>query len=386
METVFAIVFWGCFGILLYVYVGYPVLLLILSFLRPVRHAADESFTPSMSLLFSARNEIESLPAKLQSARELNYPRERLQILAASDASTDGSTAYLAAQKDIGFVELPEQGGKNAALNRLLPLATGDLLFFTDANTILHPGCARAAARHFGNPRVGVVVGELVYAQGDEWNAVGQGAGLYWRYENIIKRLESRLGNLLVGGGALLIARREIVAALDPRIANDLEIPARAGAQGYYVLYEPACLGSEKAHTEAGEEWGRTSRIVARGLRGFMMLGPVMIQTPLRFWQFLSHKFLRWFTLPFSLLMLAAAWPLREHGFPWLIGHAGLVILLSALLGIGLIPCAPASRWIRPFTLMGHLLIMHAAALWGITLAILGRAPATWTVPQSTRS
>ncbi|MFB3786591.1 MAG: glycosyltransferase [bacterium] len=386
MEPFYAIVFWGCFGILLYIYVGYLLLLLILSLFRPVRHNADETFTPSVSLLFSARDEIESLPAKLQSVRELNYPRERLQILAASDASTDGSTAYLAAQPDIIFVELKEQAGKNAALNRLLPLAMGDLLFFTDANTILHPGCARAAARHFANPRVGVVVGELVFTQGDEWSAVGQGAGLYWRYENIIKRLESRLGNLLVGGGALLIARREIVETLDPRIANDLEIPARAGAQDFYVLYEPSCLGSEKAHTEAGEEWGRTSRIVARGLRGFAMLWPVMIQTPLRFWQFLSHKFLRWFTLPFSLLMLAAAWPLREQWFPWLISSAGIVMILGALIGIALIPFAPVSRWTRPFTLMGHLLIMHAAALWGIILALRGRAPAIWTVPQSTRS
>ena len=97
-------------------------------------------------------------------------------------------------------MELPEQGGKNAALNRLLPLATGDLLFFTDANTILHPGCARAAARHFGNPRVGVVVGELVYAQGDEWNAVGQGAGLLAVRKHHQTPGEPP-GNLLVGGG-----------------------------------------------------------------------------------------------------------------------------------------------------------------------------------------
>ncbi|HOL94589.1 MAG TPA: glycosyltransferase [bacterium] len=386
MEPFFTIIFWGCFGILLYVYVGYLILLVILACVRPVRHEADDVYTPSISLLFSAHNEIESLPAKLQSVRELDYPRERLQILVASDASTDGSAEYLAAQSDIIFVDLKEQAGKNVALNRLLPLATGDLLFFTDANTILHPGSARAAARHFADPRVGVVVGELVYALGDEWSAVGQGAGLYWRYENIIKRLESRLGNLLVGGGALLIARREIVETLDPRIANDLEIPARAGAQGYDVLYEPACLGSEKAHTEAGEEWKRTSRIVARGLWGFAMLGPVMVQTPLRFWQFLSHKFLRWFTLPFSLLMLAAAWPLQDHWFPWLMTRAGIVIFLAALIGIALIPLAPVSRWTRPFTLMGHLLIMHAAALWGVILALRGRTPATWTVPQSTRS
>lgn len=385
MGTFYSILLWGCFGILIYIYAGYLLILAILARLFPVRSKVDDSYTPTISILFSARNERASLPAKMESIRNLDYPRNQIQILAASDASTDGTDEYLAAQTDIQFLAMPQHCGKNAALNTLLPSATGDILFFTDANTIFHPGSFRAAARHFCDERVGVIVGELVFTQGEDWNAVGQGAGLYWRYENLIKQYESRLGSLLVGGGSLLVARREIAGSLDPRIANDLEIPMRAGAQGYRVQYEPGCIGFERAHTQAWEELGRTSRIVARGLRGFWVMLPVLFKTPFRLWQFLSHKFLRWFTLPFALGTLVGAWGLRENWIPATIFYLGLVGLVTSLAGLCALPYSPQSRWMRPFTLAAHMLVMHAAALWGIAKALFGKTPATWSIPQSTR-
>lgn len=385
MDTFYSILLWGCFGILIYIYAGYLAILAILARFFPVHHEADDSYTPTISILFAARNERASLPAKMESIRNLDYPHDKIQILAASDASTDGTNEYLAAQDDIQFNALPTHSGKNAALNVLLPQATGDILFFTDANTIFHPGSFRAAARHFHDERVGVIVGELIFTQDEDWNAVGQGAGLYWRYENLIKQYESRLGSLLVGGGSLLAARREIAGSLDPCIANDLEIPMRAGAQGYRILYEPNCIGFERAHTHAWEELGRTSRIVARGLRGFSVMLPVLLKTPFRLWQFLSHKFLRWFTLPFALGTLVGAWGLRDSWIPAAIYYLGLLGFFTALAGLFALPLSPAPRWMRPFTLAAHMLVMHAAALWGIAKALFGKTPATWTIPQSTR-
>ncbi|MGC9326330.1 MAG: glycosyltransferase [Candidatus Hinthialibacter sp.] len=336
-------------------------------------------------MLFAARNEMASLPAKMESIRNLHYPREKVQTLIASDASTDGADDYLAAQDDVHFTALKSHQGKNASLNALLHSAKGEIFFFTDANTILHPDCLQAAARHFHDPRVGLVVGELIFKQEENWNAVGRGAGLYWRYENYIKRLESRLGSLLVGGGSLLIVRRNLVEALDPRIANDLEIPARVGAKGCKILYEPECLGFEKAHTRAGEEWGRTSRIVARGLRGFIVLLPVFLKTPMRFWQFVSHKFLRWFTLPLLLGAMLGAWALREQLIPGFFFSLCAVGWLCAGIGMCVLFISPALKWMRPFTLAAHLTIMHCAAVWGMMKALFGRTPATWDIPESTR-
>lgn len=385
MESILPILFWGCFGVLFYVYLGYLLILKALGLFRRARHEIDDNYSPVITILFAAHNERASIEKKIETIRNLNYPKDRIQILAASDASTDGTYEYLDNQPDVEAIQMEAQGGKNTALNALLPLAKGGILFFTDANTILHPDSLRNAARHFHDPDTGAVFGELIYTHSETWNAVGRGASLYWRYENGIKRSESRLGSLLVGGGSLLAARRDLVEPLDPRIANDFEIPTRIGAKGYAVFYEPDCLGFEKPHAQIGEEIRRTSRIVARGLRGFISLLPVIVKSPLRFWQFLSHKFLRWFTLPLALGMMIAAWALSEQTFPLAIACLSTLALGCAFAGLGLLPYSHRSRWIRPFTLLAHLLIMNAAATLGLWLALTGRTPAAWTVPQSTR-
>ncbi len=385
MEQVYAILLWGCLGILIYIYAGYILILQVLVRWMAVYPHSDESVSPSVSILFSARNEIASLPSKMASIRKLNYPQDRIQVLIASDASTDGTDAYLAAQSDVLFLAIDTHGGKNAALNELLPMATGEILFFTDANTIFDPDSMRNAVKHFRDPRVGAVAGELILMHGEDWNAVDRGVGVYWRYENRIKQLESRLGSLLVGGGSLLIARRDLVQTLDPRIANDLEIPMRIGSRGFYVLYESECRGFEKAHTHAWEELGRTSRIVARGFRGFLVLLPLMIRNPMRFWQFISHKLLRWFTLPFSVGVMVGAWGLSNEVIPRAIFTIGSIGLLATLAGMLLIPYSPQSRWARLLTLLAHMSIMHTAAIWGVIKALFGKTPATWSIPQSTR-
>jgi cellulose synthase/poly-beta-1,6-N-acetylglucosamine synthase-like glycosyltransferase len=379
------IIFWGCLSLLLYIYGGYSLILYLFSKIKPARHDVREDHTPTVTILFAARNERVSLPTKLESIRQLDYPKERLQILIASDQSTDGTNEYLAQQHDLDFVVLNRHAGKNAALNELLPRATGELLFFTDANNLLHPHALRNAARHFADPSVGAVTGELIYTQDKEWNAVGRGTGLYWKYENWIKRSENRLGSVLVAAGSMLICRREIMQPLDPRIANDLEIPTRVGARGYQVLYDADCVGFEKPHTVAWEEFHRTSRIVARGFRGFLVLFPILLASPLRFWQFFSHKFLRWFTLAYCVLLFRSAWILRDDWLPFLTVSVGIAVFLIAFTGIFMIQREISSRWFRPCSLFAHLFIMNLAALWGIILTLAGHAPATWTIPQSTR-
>jgi len=385
MDCLYALIFWGGLGLLVYIYAGYAAILHILSRLMPVDHSTGDSHRPSVTILFSARNEEAALPEKLDSLRRIDYPPDRLQILAASDASTDRTNEILTQCPFLESLILDTHAGKNAALNALLPKAKGEILFYTDANTVLHPDCVKTAVRHFHDPRAGAVVGQLIFAHEKEWNPVGRGTGLYWHYENGLKRAESRLGAVLVGGGSLLLARRRFINALDPRIANDLEIPARIGAAGYYVFFEEQCMGFEKPHASAGEELRRTSRIVARGLRGFLVLLPVIIKTPFRLWEFLSHKFLRWFTLPLALAVLASAWFLREQTIPKLVLYSGMLLLAGSLIGLGWMRRPSAPRWMRPFTLLAQFLVMHAAAVWGLARALTGQTPATWQVPPSTR-
>lgn len=376
---------WLFVSILIYIYAGYPAALILLSALRPARHQYDDGYTPPVTVLFSAYNEIASLPAKLDNLRALDYPKDKLQILIASDSSDDGTDEFLAGQPDIEFFPITTRGGKNAALNQLLPHASGEILLFTDANTLWAPGAVRAAVRHYSDPRVGVVTGKLIYAQGADWNAVGRGTGLYWRYENMLKQAENRLGSVLVGSGSVLSARRERVAPLDPRIANDLEIPIRIGALGDLVLFEPAYCGNEKPHTGWNEEWTRTSRIVARGLRGFWRLRGALLRSPLRLWQFISHKFLRWFTLPCALGAYACSAMLTGTPAGKAVFALGSLILAASLIGMALegLNWSPPSA--RVCKLLGHFLWMQTAACWGLAQALLGRTPAAWNLPQSSR-
>lgn len=385
MELFYIICFWFCFVMLVYIYIGYPILLFIISYIFPNRHQPDEGYIPTVTLLFSARNEQDALPAKLESIEKLNYPKDKLQVLAVSDGSIDRTDQLLNEAPFVDALILETNVGKNAALNALHSKATGDVLFYTDANTLLHPDSVKQAAKHFSNPQTGMVVGQLVFSQDKEWNPVGRGTGLYWRYENTLKRAESRLGAVLVGGGSLLVVRRGLIDTLDPRIANDLEIPARIGAMGYNILFEENCLGFEKPHTNVKEEIQRTSRIVARGFRGFTKLFFVMLKNPFRFWNFISHKFLRWFTLPFGLVMLMSAGFIRDQVFPGFVFYLGLITLILAMFGIGMLHKKNTPPWMRPLTLLAQFLVMHLAAFWGILLTLVGKTPATWTVPKSTR-
>lgn len=373
-------------GVLVYIYAGYPLLLYLLSLVRSIRHRPDEAYIPKVTLLFSAYNELASLPDKLANLKELDYPKDKLQILIASDASSDGTDEFLASQPDIEFIPMKERGGKNAALNAMLPKADGDILFFTDANTLHKLESIRAVVKHFANPKVGAVTGRLVFTQERDWNAVGRGTGLYWWYENRVKQAENRLGSVLVGSGSVLAARRDLVGTLDPRIANDLEIPTRIGAKGYAILFEPECCGFEKPHTDMLEEWRRTSRIVSRGLRGFAVLLPTMLRSPLRFWQFLSHKFLRWFTLPLALAALVASGLLAEGCvISQFIFISSIILLVAALFGLMLIALDIEHPAARTNKLLGHFLWMHTAAVWGLLLAVFGKTPASWSLPESSR-
>ncbi|MBD3266334.1 glycosyltransferase, partial [bacterium] len=149
MESFIAFLFWLSFGILLYIYVGYILLLKILTFFYRQSHDIDSAYTPTITLLFSAHNEREALPQKVESLKKIQYPRDKLQIIAISDGSTDGTAEFLQTQEGIQTQVLQENVGKNAALNLALPNAKGEILFFTDANTVLHPHCFRAIARNY---------------------------------------------------------------------------------------------------------------------------------------------------------------------------------------------------------------------------------------------
>src|SRR5215468_9142526 len=305
--------FWLSLALILYVYVGYPVLLFALGSMRDRfarRRPRPRSVRfPRVSLIVSAYNEEDVIREKIVNSLALEYPRERLEIIVASDGSADRTAAIAAeyAREGIRLRHFPTRRGKNATLNDVVPQARGDIIVFTDANGKYQPDALTRLVQHFGDPKVGCVCGELIYLSADD-NVVAKGYNVYWRYDQQLKRLESRLACLLGANGSIFAIRKKLYQPLAGFVSNDMVLPIQVAARGYDVVYEPGAISREAGSKDAAEELGRRSRIVGRGILGVRVVLPDVLRGRrwLLLWELLSRKFLRYCT-PVFLAGLAVS-------------------------------------------------------------------------------
>ncbi|MEO7142690.1 MAG: glycosyltransferase, partial [Bryobacteraceae bacterium] len=300
------LVFWIGALWLVYVYLGYPLMLAMLVPFHRVKPKVRTGFSPKVSILIAARNEEKDIGWKVAETLGWDYPANCLEVLVASDASEDGTDEIVAAFRDprVTLIRL-ERGGKQRALNRLTPLATGELLFFTDANAHIAPGCLRHVVCHFADSRVGCVTGDSWPLRDIQNAAVAGGALAYSHYQSWIKRLENCIGSVLVCDGAIFCIRRELYPPLSPELANDLEIPMRIGHAGYWVHHEPQAIVWERETNSRSQEFSRRRRVCAQGMLGMWRLRHTLLG--LRGWQFVSQKFLRWLSvIPLAMLLISA--------------------------------------------------------------------------------
>ena len=345
-------IFWFSVVWLGYVYLGYPVLLALLGVFRRVRPVVSGDYLPTVSVLISARNEEKDIGWKVAETLGWDYLPDRLEVLVASDASEDRTDEILQGISDarLKYLRLGNRGGKIRALNLLAQRATGELLFFTDANAHIGPGVLRKMVRHFADPLTGCVMGTS-----RPLPETDTGAGTYFSLESRISSLESRLGSVLVADGAIHCARRALYTPMDPNLANDLELPLRIGHAGFWTLFEPEAIAAERETSSFREEFQRRRRICAQGALGMWQLRFAL--RGLRGWQFFSHKFLRWLTLAPLLGILLAGWP--------------VLLLALALL-------------IRPRVTF-YVLLGATGALTGVLDACFGRRFDIWEIPSLSR-
>ena len=376
------IIFWIGAGWLAYVYAGYPIVLWILGWFRRIRPVAGDAL-PAVTVLISARNEEKDIEWKVRQTLEWNYPADKLQVLVASDASEDGTDELLQSIRDtrFAFIRLPERVGKNAALNRLAAMATGDVLFFTDANSDIDGECLRRMVKHFSDARVGCVTGVEETSSGEEAAALATGGSTYLEYESNINRLESHLGSVLVCDGSIFCMRRSLYTEVRPELANDLELPLRVGAADSWVLYEPSARSREYTTLSAGEEFRRRKRICGQGILGMWTLREQL--TGLRAWQFFSRKLLRWFSLAPMLMILLASAALRADR--WFAALLASQVVFYVLAAVGWLTSWQGGKPGRLFALPFYFLLVNLAAVNGIAEALLGRRFAVWDIAQLSR-
>lgn len=318
--------FWLSVVMIVYAYVGYPLLVTLMARLR-AKERPYPAITPSITLLIAAYNEEEVIAAKLENSLKLEYPPEKLQILVAADGSSDSTPDIVAQFADQG-VELnyqPQRQGKMAAINRAMPRARGEIIVFSDANNLYDTQTLPELVKPFADPAVAVVSGAKTIIK--DGSSLGHSEGLYWRYESFIKQQESRLGNCMGVAGEILALRRELFEPPPDHIINDdFYMSMRLVNRGYRIAYAPQARSYEHVSASAEDEIVRRSRIVAGRYQAMALMGQLVAwNRPLAAWQLISHKFLR----PLIPLAMMAAFLLNL--FFVIRGNAGLYNLIFSL-------------------------------------------------------
>jgi len=329
------IAFSGAVGVILWVYVGYPVVLGIVAALRhkPVRRRPIE---PPVSLIICAYNEERDIRRKLEETLVCDYPADRLEVIVASDGSTDRTDDIVREfAPRVRLLRVEGRGGKTVAQNAAVAAATGDVLVFSDVTTVYTPRTIRAMVENFADPTVGCVAGDLHYEK-DPHNPSAQGRALFWSYERQLRMWESQVHSIIGVAGCVYAMRRELYEPLDPGAISDFVQPGKVTERGWRTVLEPDALAFEpvESHT-LGEELHRRARVITRGLRGAFRM-PALLD-PLRHPWFAtllwSHRVLRWLVPVFLLVLLGASVALAGRGGVYAVALAGqLAVYGSGLL------------------------------------------------------
>jgi cellulose synthase/poly-beta-1,6-N-acetylglucosamine synthase-like glycosyltransferase len=378
------LLFWCLVGIIAYTYAGYPLVALAAGTVLRRRVRKEISESPSVSVIVAAYDEADGIQDRIRNLLESDYPKDRLEIVIASDGSTD-RTVELASSIDerrVRVLDLPRRG-KAAALVAGAAQARGEILVFTDANTVFHRAALRALVSNFADPDVGGVAGHTTYLVGEATESAGRGEGLYWRYDTWLKQLETMTGSVVSAHGGMHAMRRELFRGVeDPAVTDDFAISTSVVAQGKRLVFEPAALGFEQPMASTGSEFNRRVRLMTRGLRGILLRRELLNPFRSGFYAvaFASRKVLRR-VLPLTFpLLLIASLALASDGMAYALFAAGQVLVLAAAALGWALGRTPAGRspvlYVPFFFAMANL--ASVAALWNVAR---GRRVERWT-PQ----
>jgi len=292
--------------IIFYVYVGYPVIISAIAAIRKRTVQKRDDFEPSVSLIIAAFNEEDVIEEKIKNSLALDYPKDKLEIIVFSDASTDRTDEIVKQYQNEGviLIQLTGRRGKTAGQNLSVSQANGEIIVFSDANAVYKPDAIRKIARNFYDASIGCVCGELVYYSDDK-SLIGDAENVYWDYEKFIKRKEDQAGSILGANGSIYAVRRELYVPLPDETISDFIEPFKIIEQGYRVVYEPAAVSFEQSTKNFQEEFQRKKRIVNRSFNSFLhfrsFLNP--FRYPMLSFELISHKLLRWL-IPFFLILI----------------------------------------------------------------------------------
>lgn len=312
--TTLKILFWICFILCVYTYVGYGILLYLLVLLKRMVKGKNQRMElpadgqlPDVAFMVCAYNEQDVVEMKMQNIRELDYPKDKLHVIWVTDGSSDNTNEYLKAYPDVEIVFSPERRGKTAALNHGLSKVTSDITVMTDANTMVNREAIREIVRCMQDPQVACVAGEKRVLSRHEGEIAAEGEGLYWKYESTLKRLDSELYSTMGAAGELNAIRTKLYEPMpEAALLDDFVMSMRMVEQGYKIAYTSDAYAMEYGSANLEEESKRKRRIAAGGLQSSWWLRSMMnpFKNFVVAFQFVSHRVLRWSITPIAMMAL----------------------------------------------------------------------------------
>lgn len=329
--------FWLSLVSIGYTYAGFPLLIGVAGRLRD-RVVRRRQVTPRLSLIIAAYNEEEGIAERLENALSADYPPEALEVLVASDGSSDATETIVAsfAQRGVVLLPLPRRG-KILALHDAVQRATGEILVFSDANVSFEPQTLRAVASNFADPAVGGVAGHTCYRPSSDDESSSRGERLYWRYDTWLKEMESRTGSVVSAHGGLYAIRRALYRApVETAVTDDFVISTGVVEQGYRLVFERDARAHETTVPQAAWEFRRKVRLMTRAWRSVAVRRRLLNPFRYGFYSlvFFSHKVLRRSLPIVLLLLLACSLSLLGRGSVYLCAAAGQC-LFYALAAVG---------------------------------------------------
>jgi cellulose synthase/poly-beta-1,6-N-acetylglucosamine synthase-like glycosyltransferase len=311
-------VFWLSLLGLVYVYSGYPLLAWLLggALDRRVQKAARGAHQPTVTVLIAAFNEARHIEATVRNKLAQNYPADRLDVIVVSDASDDGTDELVRAIGGgrVRLIRQEPRAGKTSGLNLAMPHATGEIIVFSDANSLYAMDTVARLAGNFADSDVGYVTGRMVYRAPDG-SLTGEGCSLYMRYENQLRDWETKLGSIVGVDGGVDAMRRSLYRPMRADQLPDFVQPLRVREQGYRVVYEPEALLYEDALAATGDEYRMRVRVALRAFHALKDMAVLL--DPARYglfaWQLWSHKVMRYLAFVFMAGCLVAAWFLADR-------------------------------------------------------------------------
>ncbi len=300
------IIFWSSMLLLVYTYLLYPVILLLIAGWRRQAELSVKEL-PAVSFVVSAYNEEKVIEEKIANLRAMQYDRSKLEIIIASDGSSDRTEEIIRAHTGTGIklISYSDRAGKVNVLNRVIPQATGEIIVLSDANTMYEPDALINLVKGFSDDKVGCVCGRLVLLTPDSVKGA-ELESVYWRYESYLKLMEGRMGSLLGANGGIYAFRKSLFTPVPSNtIVEDFIVPMRILQRGYKVIFETNAVASECTSLSMADEQVRRVRISAGSYQALFMTLPMLnIFRGFSSFAYWSHKVLRW-AAPFLMVTLA---------------------------------------------------------------------------------